>query len=174
MPVDARRLQLTASQPGDTADTKMASKFLTGVIGGAIDEPATPLPLTQVDADGKTKGSNFAYKRADTPHRDSTKIQREIDIKITEAKIKELEAQDQLTDEDHRRMAECRDIIDKAREYLKMAENVDKQLLQAKAAQREADAAEAQLQHSEEMSQLAREHEKKLSMQRLQDEHLLR
>ena len=160
----------------------MASKFLTGVTGGGSNElpggqPATPLPLLQVDVDGKTKGSNanfYAYKKSDTPHRDATKIQREADIKTSEAKIQELEAKDQLTDEDRRRMAECREIIGKSREYLKMAENVDNQLLQAKAAQQAADAAAAQLQQSEEMSQLAREHEKMLNMQRLQDEHLLR
>lgn len=158
----------------------MASKFLTGVIGGCSDElpggqPATPLPPLQVDAHGKTKGSNanfFAYKRADTPHRDATKIQ--VDIDTAEGKIKELEAKAQLTDEDRRHVAECREIIDKSRVYLKIAENVDTQLLQAKAAQRESDAAEVRLQQAEEMSQLAREQEKNLNMQRLQDEHLLR
>ena len=156
----------------------MASKFLTGVIGGGSDgaQPATPLPLVQVDTDGKTKGSNanfYAYKRSDTPHRDATKIQREVDIETAEAKIQELEAKDQLTDEDRRLMAQCRELIDKSREYLKMAENADKQLRQAKEAQREADAAEERLQQAEAMSLLAREHEKKLNMQRLEDEHLL-
>ncbi len=138
--------------------------------------PATPLPLQQTDEHGNPKGSNanfFAVKSADTPVRAATKVQREADIESSAAKINELQAKDELTDDDHRVIAECNAFIKKSRDYLKMIENVEKQLLQAKMAQREADEAEAELQQAEEISRLKLQHEKNLNMQQLQDDRLV-
>lgn len=137
---------------------------------------ATPLPIQQLDEHGNPKGSNanfFAVKKAGTPVRAATKVQREADIESSMAKIAKLQAKDELTDDDRHQIAECDEFIKKSREYLKMIEKVEQQLLQAKMAQREADQAAVELQQTEEVSRTKLEHEKNLNMQQLQDERLV-
>jgi PDZ domain-containing secreted protein len=137
---------------------------------------ATPLPIQQLDEHGNPKGSNanfFAVKKAGTPVRAATKVQREADIESSMAKVAKLQAKDELTDDDRHQIAECDEFIKKSREYLKMIEKVEQQLLQAKMAQWEAGHAEAELQQTEEVWRLKLEHEKKLKMQQLQDERLV-
>ena len=139
---------------------------------GSKKVPASPLPLQQLDEDGNPKGSNanfFAVKNV----RVATKVQREAEIESSMAKINELQAKDELTDADRHQVAECNEFIKKSRDYLKIIEKVEQQLLQANMTQREADKVAEELQQAEEISRLKLEHEKNLNMQQLQDERLM-
>ena len=146
------------------------SSFLTPFAGGGTKPVA--LPVQMIGPNGEVKGSNsahFAYMGADTPTRNETKLQRQMEIAVAREEMGALEATNEPSEEQQRRMQVLQEKINKCTVYVAMTEKADKKLSESQEAQRKVAELAEDIAQQDKLELLQREETKAESMMKLQE-----